>query len=424
MSTLYADVQLATPQFHVFDMVPDFLLLMIMSLVSDQPAWGVPSLITLGQVCRRFCRISRDPVLWHQLALRDLPENIIKEPIILNPGLSLPSLWDPPFVPPRAQQPVPPSPPVHQGPGFCVYWRLVYLKFARLHCIANTATTVRARFLNPATDNHDSDKWRFAWRLKTIGLEHVSAKIVDNLVTLNRLTSLSLLSLDGFVSFGALRLPNLQSLFLYSLNIVDFAPLGLAGRFPNLKEASFHSLPQLVRCDLLPSREQLMTPLMKWKKKICGSTQLKETTLLHLEKLVIEDCPVVTIQEDPDGFSLLTSLQTLRLEWLPSVRWLPPCIGLLKSLKILQLTGLENLWTLGPCLQQLFLEKLELKKLPSLKDESPQILAAFPKPRNRTTHWGPVATYIHYDRNESGFKETEDVPFSKLGDGRSLQFQR
>src|SRR5579863_4630756 len=53
------------------DLLPDELLLMLMRTVADQPHWGVPSVLTLSEVSRKFFRVARDPVLWRFLVDRD-----------------------------------------------------------------------------------------------------------------------------------------------------------------------------------------------------------------------------------------------------------------------------------------------------------------------------------------------------------------
>src|SRR5579863_3771505 len=53
------------------DLLPDELLLMLMRTVADQPHWGVPSVLTLSEVSRKFLRVARDPVLWKFLVDRD-----------------------------------------------------------------------------------------------------------------------------------------------------------------------------------------------------------------------------------------------------------------------------------------------------------------------------------------------------------------
>lgn len=366
--------QSSPSQYSAIESLPDDLLLRIMTIVSDQPGDGVPSLLRLAEVNRRFLRVARDPVLWHHLVLRDCEMENHIEPALWEAEQDLAkkssgaSVWTRTDDRQRLREQILNSP-------FGLEWRQLYLKTASFF---RHTSSIRAANFRPSM-NH------FRWNLLSLSFAYpyhdernsLSMNYFSNLHSLEQLTLGGIYALS---SFEDLCLQNLRSLNVRGSSFPDFAPYGLFGRFPRLESLSLAHVQPLTSIDLLPSQSLGRRSELFWPPKQ-SLEEIRDVAhpchrLPRLSSLSIQGCEHFWLPNQATLFLHLTTLSSLRLVGLESVITMPDSISLLSSLTHLTLSLLPNVAFI-PTMPATHLVSIWLGSLPSMPSLLPSQILQF-----------------------------------------------
>lgn len=345
-------------QYPVIDELPDEILLLIVRTVSSQQGWGVPTLLCLSEVSRRFYRIARDPLLWRYLLLRDCPDDDAP-----SPDHSSDSSGG------EQSQPVPKKIPKAVSNPLSHPWRKMYLAAADRY-----RDEISWDIPSEVDDPRDVRRFlKFSWAVESVvGVSPDPGFDLNELNSFHKLEDLSLEACEELVSFGSLRLPTLRTLNLKAMPLIqDFGPYGLLARFPELRDLNVDTAPCFSRLDLLP---QTGVPFPQaehyWEYPMPGK--------IHpLESISLRECSELSLDEDP-GFPLIR-LKRLRLDDLPSVLTFPESFGQMSMLTLLALLNLENITNFPDNFSGLLsLAQIDLHTLPSLEGPIPLWMSKLP----------------------------------------------